>query len=389
MFNTKTKKSITQYSLKRVNSCSDIIDTQENFKKAKNILHEIKKRPKQEKINSFIYGQESIDSRNIFSLSPEEAANIRSVLSEIKYDPIGGEGYISRLRKSVIEAFPPRILKVLNEQKKSIDIKPYIILKGLPYDNVTGSPKDGETGEQYKKTNLSENINIAVALLLGEPYSIEFEGKHIVNNLVPDKSHSGKYTGLGYDTELDFHIENAALKHTHNYVSPMGLILQGVRHDSNAPLTKISDAYKALERLSEEEKEELSKPNFTIKVPYRWRTKYPEQVENVSVLSLDKTPDLSAVFYFGMIQANTHEADYALKKLENLINETSIGLDINPSMLIYVDNRRCMHARTKFDATFDDNGCANRWLQRTFVAPSLWEFRDIPQTHDGGRVFKP
>ncbi len=389
MLNTATGKSTTQQSLKRVSSCNDIINTQENFKKAKNILHELKRKPFQSHINPLVYGQDIVDSKNVFSLSSEEAANIRTVLSEIQYDPIGGEEYISRLRKSAIKAFSPRILKVLNEQKKSVDIKPYIIFKGLPYDNVTGSPKDGETGKQHKKTNLSENINIAIALLLGEPYSIEFEGKHIVNNLVPDKSHSGKYTGLGYDTELDFHIENAALKHTHNYVSPMGLILQGVRHDNNAPLTKISDAYKALEILSEKDKKELSKPNFTIKVPYRWRTKYPEQVENVSVLSSDKTPDLSAVFYFGMIQANTHEADVALKKLEKSVNETSIGLDINPSMLVYVDNRRCMHARTKFDATFDDNGCANRWLQRTFVAPSLWEFRDIPQTHNGGRIFKP
>ena len=82
--------------------------------------------------------------------------------------------------------------------------------------------------------------------LLESHILLNFEGQTLVHNLVPHKSRAGEYSGLGHDAELDYHSENAALKHTPEYNSPTGLILQGVRHDAAAPVTMISDAIKLL-----------------------------------------------------------------------------------------------------------------------------------------------
>ncbi|WP_273788078.1 MULTISPECIES: hypothetical protein [Bartonella] len=62
------------------------------------------------------------------------------------------------------------------------------------------------------------------SLLIGEPYLIKFEGKHIVNNLVPLEDNKKDYTGLRSAVELDFHIENAALKFIRGLnLSPKGI----------------------------------------------------------------------------------------------------------------------------------------------------------------------
>lgn len=101
---------------------------------------------------------------------------------------------------------------------------------------------------------MSKNLIMIFSLLIGEPYSIKFERKHIVNNLVPLEDNKKDYTGLGSEVELDFHIENAALKFITGFnLSPKGIFLSGVRNDVDSPLTRISDARLALKLLNEED----------------------------------------------------------------------------------------------------------------------------------------
>lgn len=109
---------------------------------------------------------------------------------------------------------------------------------------------------------------MAVGALVGEPYSMLHEGHNIVNNLIPSIKEKKEYTGLGSEVELDFHIENAALKFMGNMnFSPCGLILMGVRHDPKRPLTRVSDAREALALLSQNDIDQLSLPLYHIKVP--------------------------------------------------------------------------------------------------------------------------
>ncbi|USP03386.1 hypothetical protein [Bartonella taylorii] len=107
----------------------------------------------------------------------------------------------------------------------SITPRPYLIFENLPIDRqINTSPNPYNLDASCKSGYISENLIMMFSLLIGEPYSIKFEGEHIVNNLVPLEENKKDYTGLGSEVELDFHIENAALKFiTGLNLSPKGI----------------------------------------------------------------------------------------------------------------------------------------------------------------------
>jgi L-asparagine oxygenase len=173
--------------------------------------------------------QENPDYPEI-TLNPDEASSIKNGLSSISYDPYGGDSYISAIRTAAYRCIPQRILDILEKQKSIKYLSPYFILNNLPIDtNINGSPSFTETGHMFKSGCLSENIICAIGAIIGEPYSIYFEGRELVNNLTPQKSSKYDYTGLGSEVELDLHIENSALRYiSQDDCSPRGM-KQGVR----------------------------------------------------------------------------------------------------------------------------------------------------------------
>ena len=65
----------------------------------------------------------------------------------------------------------------------------------------------------------------------------------------------------------------------------------------------------------------------------------------------------------------------------------SVGVKIAPGRLVYINNRFARHSRDRFSPTFDENGRANRWVQRIFLASNLWNYRVFDRTL--ARVFDP
>ncbi|WP_273722932.1 hypothetical protein [Bartonella sp. AU18XJBT] len=189
----------------------------------------------------------------------------------------GGIEYSVELKKIAFSLLPHRILAILMNQKMSITPRPYLVFENLPIDRkINTSPNPYNLDASCKSGYISENLIMMFSLLIGEPYSIKFEGEHIVNNLVPLEDNKKDYTGLGSEVELDFHIENAALKFIKGLnLSPKGILLTGVRNDVDGPLTRISDARLALKLLSEEDLGSLRDNLYIINVPYRWRKNGP------------------------------------------------------------------------------------------------------------------
>ncbi|UTO27879.1 hypothetical protein [Bartonella harrusi] len=85
-------------------------------------------------------------------------------------------------------------------QKVSITPKPYLIFENFPIDRqINTSPHPYNLDASYKSGYISENLMMMFSLLNGEPYSIQFAGKHRVNNLVPLKDNKKDYTGLKFE----------------------------------------------------------------------------------------------------------------------------------------------------------------------------------------------
>ncbi|WP_375637646.1 MULTISPECIES: hypothetical protein [unclassified Bartonella] len=109
-------------------------------------------------------------------------------------------------------------------KKGSITPRPYLIFENLPVDRqINTSPNPYNLDASCKSDYISENLIMMFSVVIGEPYSIKFEGEHIVNNLLPLEDNKKDYTELGSEVELDFHTENAALK----FITGLNLSLKG------------------------------------------------------------------------------------------------------------------------------------------------------------------
>jgi L-asparagine oxygenase len=326
-----------------------------------------------------------------FDLTEKEKKYLEEIFSPISYDPTGSEAYITDLFKKIYNTFPDRILFFIEENKLKKNQTPCIYVKNLPIDkNICGSPKFHETGALHKDGTLSENIIVAFSLLIGEPYTIKFEGTELVNNIVPHQSHHYKYTGLGSNVELDLHIENAALNFLfENDCSPSGVILLGLRKDPNEKVfTYSSDIFSALSVLDKKTINILREPQFNLKLPYRWRkvmnTNMTKKVPLIT--GYDDSPRVHAIFYPDMIYIENQDAKKAFQKLYHALQNTKIGLDIGPGELLYINNRISLHSRSAFNPTYQKDGIGYRWLQRTFITQDIWGMRHFKLK---GRVYDP
>ncbi|WP_295479381.1 TauD/TfdA family dioxygenase [uncultured Pseudomonas sp.] len=326
-----------------------------------------------------------------FRLTAEEAKIVKTRFSRIPYDPNGSSEYLLEIRSAAYQAFPQRLLSRLEKLKH--DDASFALFENLPIDVVHGSPLNDADSLQYKDGYLSENIIMGFGAVIAEPYSIHFEGQKIVNNLVPHPDTKAEYTGIGSEVELDFHIENAALAyHENGDTSPLGLLLLGVRSDPQiaGPKTYVADAREALKLLSDDEIATLYSNSFIIRQPYRWR-KDEDHRSNIKLHpiltgSLDY-PRVTVAFYPDMVIPVDHAAKRAYRALYESIRQVSVAIDIQPGMLIYINNRFTLHSRQRFSPSHDENGSPYRWVQRVFLTNNLWNFRDFYR--HGDRIYDP
>ena len=329
------------------------------------------------------------------TLSESEKSLIRQGLSTIKYEPDGSNNYITKIRIAAYKHFPSRILKLLEDRKSLKKHTPCIVFNNIPIDDqVYGSPSTSETGIDYKSGCISENTICAFGSIIGEPYSILFEGRELVNNLTPQKESKNDYTGMGSEVELDFHIENSALKFmSEDDCSPMAMFLMGVRSDQkeSGPKTYVSDSREALKLLDNETLNILRTNNYIIKLPYRWRGAFNKRKENTDLCPIItgplKMPRLSAVFYPDMVLAVNDPAKQAFNNLYKAVKSVAYATHITPGKLVYIDNRYMLHSRENFTATYDESGLPYRWVQRLFITSNLWNLRSFKCK--GERIFDP
>lgn len=328
----------------------------------------------------------------VITLSNEEKLIIHNALVEIPYSPEGSSQYIKAIRKLMWRVLPDKLTDALENLKKPFSEYAGIKVNNLPIDNrVTGSPRNGETGRNFKSGSLTENLLVGMGAILGEPYSIAHEGQELVNNLTPHKDKATDFTGLGSAVELDFHIENAAqVYQPEGDTSPFALMLLGVREDAKAkPLTRISDAREALKLLSDDDITTLRKDSFIIKVPHRWRTASVTPRDNTGLVPIISgplnAPRLTVAFYPDMVIPVNSQAQIALQNLHSAIRDVAEGIHITPGTMVIINNNFMLHSRDQFEASYDDNDRAYRWIQRVFVTKNLWPFRSF--SRQGERIY--
>lgn len=340
-----------------------------------------------------------ITSPLVLTLGEHEKSLLENLLYDIRYPSNSFAEYVRsiRLKTLLSRNLFSRLFNFVDEQVRLENRPCAIKIENLPIDKNPPVPSPGASFQKHilKETYLSENILTLIANLFGYPYSMHYEGQGLVNNLIPNIETSKDITGLGATSDLRFHIENAALRFLNGGrdCSPKALFLIGVRQDEHPPKTRLSDVRLALKLISSETRAVLEAENYKIKLPYRWRDQNQAyaSAETAYIPLLQSTPSgltAHAAFYGDMIiDMRTNAAGAAAKEFEAALEEVAVDEIVSPGVLLGIDNRITLHARTPFKATFDELGRAQRWVQRIFVTSSLDNFTDWLQTDTN--IFAP
>ena len=81
------------------------------------------------------------------------------------------------------------------------------------------------------------------------------------------------------------------------------------------------------------------------------------------VLSRNEEGRLTLKVRFDRMTGKTEEAEQALYELYQALDKNKFSFLLNPNALYIADNRRVVHGRKAFTATFDEN---DRHLKRIF-----------------------
>ena len=236
-----------------------------------------------------------------------------------------------------------------------------MVIRDVPLGRIPATPATPIT--PTAKDRKSELALLALATKLGEPVGYAPEhGGSIVQNLVPTRGDVGRQTSTSSGVDLAFHTETAF----HPFL-PRYLLLLCLRGDPAAATTLASVA-DVLPALDSETIATLRQPLFRTAVDesFGGERGVPHGPRRPVLGGPSDRPWLC--WDEELTSAETPEATRALASLQAAVAERHRSIVLAEGDLLVVDNTRCVHGRSPFDARFDGT---DRWLQRTFVVADL------------------
>jgi L-asparagine oxygenase len=243
-------------------------------------------------------------------------------------------------------------------------------VRGLPLDDDLGpTPSDG--GRSGKATFVTEAVMGNIAQLFGDLYSYATEKKgEIIQNIVPVANREHKRSNEGSRADFLFHTENAYFDFRPDY-----LLLFGLRADeSGEAATTVAYAKSALELLPNAVVETLRQPLYRIAAPESFLDTHGRRLwSNATPIIFGSAHRPETRVNFNGVLALTPIAAAALEEFQDALDAVTMKFVLQPGELLIIDNRKAVHGRTAFNATF---GPQARWLQRAYVRSTLWHGRE-------------
>jgi L-asparagine oxygenase len=255
------------------------------------------------------------------------------------------------------------------------------LIRGLPVDTDLPPTPQESRPPPYKRGRVSECSMLMIAILLGEPvaYRAEKNGA-LVQDVFPTRaeqsspSNESSAVALGFHTELTF--SRSAPERPYHLASPDFVLLLCLRcPQERRAATQFIEARDLCRQLDADAIAELRRETFQLQAPYSFtRDDGDDRPWSVPV-PLVRGSTAAPVFAFDTacgVRALTPEAELALDALRAACNDTALHgrVELQPGDLLVINNLRCAHARSPFQAAFDGR---DRWLQRAYVRRSIWE----------------
>ena len=339
-----------------------------------------------------IMANEPVYGTDVFRVHLPDAAGER-LRREFERAPDSDDDLEASLARLVQASakIPLDVLRCLLRFRAAPQAPSALLLTGMPIDkDLPPTPTEAISGS-FKPSHVSECTVLFIAMLLGEPVAYAGEkGGALVQNVFPIRAERTSPSNESSAVPLPFHTEitfsRTAPAQSFDVGAPDFVLLLGLRSPPNcSATTSVIDARDLCRRLEPHHLAMLREPQFQLRAPYSFTEREAGSRPWSDPLALIRGSVDAPCIVFDIacgVRARSSKADAALLALANACADPTIqrSVRLRPGDLLAIDNKRCAHARSSYEARFDGQ---DRWLQRAYVR------RDIRMlTSEGAKSFR-
>jgi L-asparagine oxygenase len=258
-----------------------------------------------------------------------------------------------------------------------------LLVSGLPVDRDLPPTPVGPVPASFAAGAVAARAMLLVAILLGEPlaYAAEKNGA-LVQHVYPTEaersapSNESSAIDLGFHTELTYSAD--APEQCFDVAAPDFVLLLALRSPpERSAITSIVDARELCDALHPVHLAALRDARFELRAPHSFAGGGARPWSSPLPLVRGPADAPSVVFDIACgVRGVDEEAEAALDGLRRACVDPALrrSVELAPGELLAIENTRCAHARSAYDARFDGR---DRWLLRTYVRRSLRGLRAV------------
>ena len=320
-------------------------------------------------------------SKTSIELSQEDITQLLSLIQNVSIDPSeDANGYCNQV-KQLSNMVPEHIRKVLVDFAKHGNPNGFLLIKSVPIneDELPNTPPNSLC-KIGKTTDLAKIQSILLSVIADIiAYEAECNGE-LFQDIVPVKSMANLQTSMGSNCDLEIHTEQAFSK-----LRPDILSLACLRKNEEA-LTYILPVTRILDGFSKEDQELLREPLWKTGVDLSFKLNGHEFIEGdvrgpLPIITGDKFDDPLLTFDQDLMSGITPETDTMVSRIVDIYYEKRIQHCMTPGDIIFIDNHRAVHGRSRFFPKYDGK---DRFLIRCF---GVFDYEQSAYARsDNGRV---
>lgn len=333
-------------------------------------------------------------------LSDADVRSIQGLLADLgrQFVSVMDSEFLKRTG-ALSSELPRSVRNFVNEFRFSEPAEGAVIISGYPVDDsrIGRTPEHWRRDSEISPTLAEDMLLILYGSLLGDVFCWATEqGGHIIQEVVPIKSHRLSQMSTGSEQQIWWHTEDAFHPYTSDFVGLMCL-----RNPE-----KVATTFACVDQLQLDPEivEILFESRFIIRPVESHQEKYSRDVQENEladshlfqrIRDMNRSPEKISVFYGHPLRPYVRIDPYFMdfpqddpqgrQALEALIKTTEENLEefvLEPGDCCLIDNYKAVHGRKPFAAKYDGN---DRWLKRVNITRDLRKSRNS-RAHANSRV---
>jgi Fe(II)/alpha-ketoglutarate-dependent arginine beta-hydroxylase len=323
-------------------------------------------------------------------LSGEDVRSIKGLLSGLQqqYRSVADAGFLKASAAIACE-LPRSVRQFLNDFRFADPTMGAVFICGYPVEDgrIGRTPEHWMRNGEVSPTLAEDMLLILYGSLLGDVFSWGTEqGGHIIQDVMPIKSHQHSQMSTGSEQTIWWHTEDAFHPYTSDYVGLVCLrnhdrvattfaCIDAVRLDPQVVKILFQNRFiiRPVESHQEYVNREALEEKATRDERFQRINELNEHPERISILHGDPEYPYLRIdpFYMDIPEEDT-EARQALEVFTKTIEGSLQEVVLEPGDCCLIDNYKAVHGRKPFTARYDGT---DRWLKRVNITRDLRKSR--------------